>query len=44
MERKKCEKQGNFNVELWVILKALHTAIREPLTANNTLVTIFCDS
>ena len=32
------------DAELWAISEALDTAMRETSTANNTLITIFCDS
>ena len=38
------KNKETLDVELWAISEALDTAMREILTVDNTLITIFCDS
>ncbi len=38
------KNKESLDAELWAISEALDTAMRETSTANNTLITIFCDS
>ena len=38
------KNKESLDAELWAILEALDTAMRETSTANNSLITIFCDS
>ena len=38
------KNKESLDAELWAISEALDTAMRETSTANNSLITIFCDS
>ncbi len=38
------KNKESLDIELWAISEVLDTAMRETTTANNTPITIFCDS